>query len=150
MHNDDFPALPVAAPSVSGAIEELHPCGLPSVSYKILYNLFLWALCGLLFTLCVPTVESRSTVSGQTGSAALGGTAFHPSSSEGTGGGALRGAPGQVGLVFRVIFSCSSRESHASGNNNFGILGLIRRSRVGDGMLVSLPLAHWHQSLFFL
>lgn len=102
MHNDDFPALPVASPSVSGEIKELKP--LVGFHTKYYINSFLWAFCVFFFMLCVPTVYSRPTVSGQTGSAALGGTAFHPSSSEGMGGGALRGAPGQVGLAFCVIW----------------------------------------------
>ena len=45
----------------------------------------------------------RHDVIGQ-GSAALGGTTFHPpSAADGLGAGALRGAPGQVGVFFYVL-----------------------------------------------
>ena len=63
-------------------------------AFCMLVGSFFFAYC-MLIGVCRFLSVFRDV--GQTGSSALGGTAFHPSSiAEGMGSGALRGAPGQV------------------------------------------------------
>ncbi|CAM9350250.1 unnamed protein product [Pylaiella littoralis] len=101
MQSDDFPALPVAAPSAG--------------------------------------------VCCQTGSAALGGTAFHPpTAADGVGAGSLRGAPGQPrpmgpgvagGPTAAAVVAASEGKA-----KKYGLLGLLGVIRMTDPDLNTLAL----------